>query len=302
MAVGSAINKRSMFATIVRDVPCGNSVPVLRVRDQAVGLLGLVAVMNSFVFDFALRAKLVGQNLNYFVISEIPLIRPSLITPSLMVTVAKLSLTHLSFAPTWYRLSQRSQLYKIPPTSWAITRHERLRLRSMIDAIIATLYHLTREQLAWILKDSDHPVSKITQSAFSRRLDPKGFWRVDKSALPELRHTVLTLKAFDDLQLLITKRGDINVGIQAFCDQHNGQGWMVPETLCLKELGLTRTLNINHYDDRALTPQPVRASLGERFQPWQLKQSREESWAEIKHHAQVINHSQYMIMPIDDHR
>jgi hypothetical protein len=62
---------------------------------------------------------------------------------------------------------------------------------------------------------------------------------------------------------------------------NDGDGWQLPETLCLDDLGLG-------HDDRAKKPQPVRSRLGERFLPWQLEQSVEESWAECEMHARNI--------------
>ena len=63
---------------------------------------------------------------------------------------------------------------------------------------------------------------------------------------------------------------------------------MLPETLCLEDLGLTRTIDAGDYDERARTPQPVRSGLGERFLDWQLAQTPEESWAECERHAKAI--------------
>jgi hypothetical protein len=158
----------------------------------------------------------------------------------------------------------------------------------MLDAIVAVLYGLGRGEFSWILKDCDHAKVRLTDKAFCRRLDPKGFWRVDKNQDPELRHTVLSLAAFDDLQAAIAAAGDRDAGIQAFCDQNEGDGWMLPETLCVAELGLTRTVDADEYDERARIPQPVRSRLGERFLDWQLSQTPEESWAECERHAKAI--------------
>ena len=159
----------------------------------------------------------------------------------------------------------------------------------MWDAIVAALYGLDRDDFAWILKDCDHSAACLADRAFCRNLDPKGFWRVDKTADPELRHTVLSFAAFDDLSAAVAAAGDDRgAGIQAFCDQHDGDGWMLPETLCLADLGLTRTVDVGDYDERARTPQPVRSRMGPRFLDWQLAQSVEESWAECERHAKVI--------------
>ncbi|HRY44508.1 MAG TPA: hypothetical protein P5164_11240, partial [Thermoanaerobaculia bacterium] len=165
---------------------------------------------------------------------------------------------------------------------WAITPHERLRLRALLDAVVAELYGLDFDDLAWILRDCDHPAALLREKAFCRTLDPKGFWRVDKEKDPELRHTVLSLAAFRDLkQTIAAHGGDREKGIAAYCDAHDGDGWMLPETLRLADLGLG-------HDDRAREAQPVASRLGERFLPWQLAQSVEESWAECERHAERL--------------
>lgn len=165
---------------------------------------------------------------------------------------------------------------------WALTPYERLRLRCLLDAITAELYGLNYEDLSWILRDCDYPLEHLRDLAFTRTLDPKGLWRVDKGQDPELRHAVLTLAAFRDLKDMIAAcGGDRDRGIEAFCRQNNGEGWMLPETLRLTDLGLG-------HDVRAKVSQPVRERLGERFLPWQLEQTPEESWAECELHARNI--------------
>jgi hypothetical protein len=62
---------------------------------------------------------------------------------------------------------------------------------------------------------------------------------------------------------------------------NDGDGWQLPESLCLADLGLG-------HDELAKKPQPVRERLGPRFLPWQLEQSLEESWAECEMHARNI--------------
>ena len=105
---------------------------------------------------------------------------------------------------------------------------------------------------------------------------------MDKDKDPELRHTVLTLVAFRDLEAKIRAcGGDRDKGIEAFLAQNGGEGWMLPETLCLADYGLG-------HDDRAKQPQPVASRLGPRFYDWQLAQSPEESWRECHLHARNL--------------
>jgi hypothetical protein len=105
---------------------------------------------------------------------------------------------------------------------------------------------------------------------------------VDRDRDPELRHTVLSLVALRDLEQTIAACGDDrDRGIEAFCAQNDGDGWMLPDKLRLADLGLG-------HDERARHPLPVRERMGERFLPWQLEQSVEESWAECRWHASNI--------------
>ena len=53
---------------------------------------------------------------------------------------------------------------------------------------------------------------------------------------------------------------------------------MLPETLRLADYGLG-------HDDRAKVHQPVAARMGDRFLPWQIEGTPEESWAECERSA-----------------
>ncbi len=153
-----------------------------------------------------------------------------------------------------------------------MTPNERLRVRCILDALVAQLYGLTKEDFAWILRDCDHPAKLISNSRYARAFDPKGFWRVDKEQDPELRHPVLAQIAFHDMQAR---------GLDAFLAQNDGEGWMLPETLRLADYGLG-------HDERARHPQPVASRLGPRFYDWQLAQTAEESWRECHLHARNL--------------
>ena len=289
--ITASTNSRTAIAAVVARVPCCDTAPFLRVEGaDCADTLALAAVVNSVCFDAVMRLRLGGLHLTYHYLLESPLVpREAVRAAQLWRVASRLNFPHAWFAPEWLDLCTRLPL-KVGPWRrlWAVTEHERLRLRCMLDAIVAVLYGLDRDDFAWILRDCDHPAARVSDKAFCRTLDPKGFWRVDKAQDPELRHTVLSLAAFDDLQRAITAAGSRDAGIQAFCDQHDGDGWMLPETLCLADLGLTRSVDVGTYDDRARTPQPVRVRMGERFLDWQLAQTPEESWAECERHAKAI--------------
>lgn len=283
MDVSSATNARTMIASLVPDAPCGNKVPLLTSTD----ILSLSLVLNSFVYDYVLRARFGGLSLNYFIIAETPL--PKLTAfdavnrSQLQKKVFALGACHIMFAPFWLQ-SFKYNVDRIRPWKqfWALSPHERLRLVCLLDAVVAELYEIEWDEFAWILRDCDHTREHITDGGFHRTSDPKGFWRVDKEKDPELRHTILSLVAFHDLKKLIRDHGgDRSAAIQTFCTMNDGDGWQLPESLCLADFGVG-------HDERAKKPQPVRERLGPRFLPWQLEQSVEESWAECEMHARNI--------------
>jgi hypothetical protein len=141
------------------------------------------------------------------------------------------------------------------------------------DAALAHIYGLDTPQVQWLFNDCAHPRSEANSNDFTSRLDPKGFWRVDKEKDTELRHTVLTQVAYADLMAQ---------GLDAFLTGPDGDGWRLPETLRLSDYGLG-------HDDRAREPQPVASRLGPRFLDWQLAKDPAQSWAECEAHAAQLD-------------
>jgi hypothetical protein len=283
MDVTSSTNSRTAIGAILPGYPKNHKAPKLEISNNTFMNLSFSAIFNSFVFDYILRQMFGGTSLTLSVLKSMPLPSKNVELDSLIQMSARLQLSHFS-------MSIIRSLFSIKVT--ALSTKERLRLRCILDAVVAALYGQSRDDFAWILKDSDHTVKHISDKKFCRQLDPKGFWRVDKKQPPELRHTVLSLVAFDDLLTFIEEaEGDKEAGIKAFCEQNDGDGWMLPETLCIAELGMTRTVRVGDYDERARVPQPVRSVMGERFLDWQLEKTPEESWAECEYHAQVLRES-----------
>lgn len=282
MDVTSATNRRTMIAALVPPYPAGNKVPILSTIASPSALVGTLC---STSFDWQLRQRLGGVTLNYFIVEEAGLPDAAASKNAMEEYALRLAGAGAPFLAEWLSVADSQRAVR---RLWAITPHERLRIRCMLDAIAAVLYGLDRGDFAWIVKDCDHPADRLADRAFCRRLDPKGFWRVDKTGDPELRHTVLSLAAFADLQAVIAAAGNRDAGIRAFCAQHDGDGWMLPEILCLADLDVTRTIDAGEYDEFARTPRPVRSRLGERVLDWQLAQTPEESWAECERHAKAI--------------
>jgi hypothetical protein len=151
MDVTAATNSRTMIAAALPALPCGNSTPILLSVQSPIALSIL---LNSYAYDFVARARCGGLHLNYFVIEETPLVSPSAAASVLVPGIALTSAPSLS--PLVLEAAPDHLLRR------AVTQHERLRLRCILDAIVAALYGLSREDLRWVLRDCDHPKERIS--------------------------------------------------------------------------------------------------------------------------------------------
>ncbi len=200
LAVGCATNARTMIASCLSAVPCGNSVPTLRFKTTQPadgGLtadelqLALAGFLNSFVFDFVIRRKMAGNNLNYFVIEECPL--PKLTPANLPVfkqvanLVSYLNLGHLRYSRELNRMGC-SRLPSILPGS----AHFRV-VRSFVDILVAHLYGLDKRDLSLILAD---------ELPGTETINTKGFFRLDRQEQPEERLPSLVLKHAGELEAI----------------------------------------------------------------------------------------------------
>jgi hypothetical protein len=86
--------------------------------------------------------------------------------------------------------------------------------------------------------------------------------------------------AFQELQRIVEEcQGDAWHGLELFLSKDDG--WKLPETIRLADFGLGT-------DDRATHAQPVAVTLGPRYVDWQLAQSVEESWREVRMHTRNL--------------
>ncbi|MBK6940546.1 MAG: hypothetical protein IPH13_10145 [Planctomycetes bacterium] len=273
MDVTSATNTRTMIASVTPPMPNGNKVPLFLLESASQELL--CVMLNSIVFDYVMRRRMCGLSVNYFIIEEAPLPpRISLGNSRFLSDARALCYGHPIFASGWSSSESRVNTHSWRST-WRISPSEQVRQRAIVDSVAAALFGASDEVLNSILSGCDLPRG-------SANGESKGFWRVDKDKDPELRHTVLTLVAFHDLQEKIAAcGGDRDRGIEVFLSQNDGEGWLLPGTLRLADYGLG-------HDERAKEHQPVAIRLGPRFHDWQLAQSPEESWRECHLHARNL--------------
>lgn len=259
--ISNTTNERTMVSSIIPNYPSGNKSPILNLSSRRYSCLLLQAILGSFVYDFSLRNRMGGTSLNYFIIEETPLISriDNFINNFIIELVLKLNCPNIIFAPLWIANCKDKSTNWIK--KWAITEHERIRLRCILDSIVAYLFDLNTDDLSYILLGDNN--------------NPKGFWRVDKTSPIEIRQTTLVQKAYQDL---------LQSGIEKFINLNNGEGWMIPEKIkfSIFENGAIA------FDDSNGIEYEVASKLGPRFLPWQLEGTPEESWKECEMHARNI--------------
>jgi hypothetical protein len=272
MDVTSATNERTMIATVLYDQPCGNSAPVLATNDA----WSLVGALNSLVYDFVARRKCGGLHLNWFVVEDSAVPQRAEVSARIAEYSRRLIAVSNTFAVSW--LSEGDDRSTSLSGRLAVTRSERVRLQAIVDAIHFAMVGIGPDDARHVLTGADEV--ELNNSLTKR--DAKGFWRVDSNLNPELRRTILTLIALEDLSLHIgAALGDRLAGVEAFLSQRNGEGWLLPETVRLSDYGLGQ-------GSRATEHHYVASTLGPRFLDWQLSQSAAESWRECEIHARNL--------------
>lgn len=168
--VSAPTNVRTMIAAICPRAGAGNSLPLLaHETNGATTAPLLLANLNSLCMDYVLRQKLQGQNLNLFVVEQLPLIAPVVYMQPLGTTtigdfvrseVLRLSYTAYDLAAFAHDLG-----YNGAPFSW--DEEDRRHRMARLDALYFRLYGLDRGEAAYVL-DTFPIVREQDEAAFNR--------------------------------------------------------------------------------------------------------------------------------------
>ena len=153
-------NARTFIAALFPAVGFGNSIALLVPESSVRNEWLLAANFNATVFDFATRQKVQGQNLNWYIVEQLPVLPPSHYeemrfgakTAAEIVREAVLELSYTAhdmspFAKDLGHVDASGQ--PKPPFVWDAER--RLRLRAKLDALFFHLYGLTdRDDIRYI--------------------------------------------------------------------------------------------------------------------------------------------------------
>jgi hypothetical protein len=148
--ITGAVNERSMIACVLpQNAFCTDLAQTVRVIHPYDLTLYLVATFNSFVVDYILRQKITNHIDMHFVYG-IPVPRlttGNLYFDAIVPRAARLTCTRPAFAALWQEVMGGPW----EPAKGATDPAERQRLRDELDAIVAHLYGLSRDDLAHIL-------------------------------------------------------------------------------------------------------------------------------------------------------
>ncbi len=193
--IARSTDERTAIFSLLPRVGIGNNAPVILFQDVKTLLIAcFLAIIDSMPFDFVTRPKVGGIHLNFFIVNQLPVLPPSAFTPAdiayIVPRVVELVYTAWdikAFAEdVWGEAdnelralimerrkanhkdteAQSSDEIKAlclrafvvgsdlpPPFIWHDTR--RAQARAELDARIAKLYGLTRDELRYILDPAD---------------------------------------------------------------------------------------------------------------------------------------------------
>jgi hypothetical protein len=202
--VTNATNERTAIFCILPEAGVGNNTPIMLFDIRTTyRVLCLVSNLNSFVFDYVVRQKISGMHMNFFFVTQLPVLKiGAYADPDLILIVPQvLELLYVSWdtkpfaddvwrdaddmlkaeikkqweenrtatgghewnPPEWAEIAEDG--IPLPPFKWDENR--RAVLRAELDAYYAKLYGLTRKQLRYILDPAG-----LTEKELKDILDP----------------------------------------------------------------------------------------------------------------------------------
>lgn len=162
--ISASTNMRTIIASAVPRCGIGNSMGmILPDGDQDSFLsnaLLILGTVNSTIFDYVLRQKIQGQNINWYIVEQLPVVPLERFestqfgskSAAKIVSEAVLELTYVahdmaSFAYDMGHVDKEGTV--LPPFAWDDDR--RLKLRAKLDAVFFHLYGLTnRDDIRYI--------------------------------------------------------------------------------------------------------------------------------------------------------
>jgi hypothetical protein len=173
--ITNSTNERTFVTSLAPRAGAGNNLPIAEVRATPPEQLQLATTLTSFPHDYAVRRKVGGTHVNFFIANQLPVLSPRQLEPyGGFITPAALELTYTA----WDLIGFAADLgYHGPPFRWDEER--RALLRAELDALMFRLYGIQRDDVDYIL--DTFPIVK----------------RKDEAAFGEFRTKRLILERYD---------------------------------------------------------------------------------------------------------
>ncbi len=151
--ITNATNERSIIAAVIPRVAAGNSLPVnfFSADLSAVHVAALLAVLCSLPLDYAARQKIGGVNLNFFIVKQLPVLAPTQFSGVDLKFIAE-RVAQLTCTTEGLQGWARELDVAIRP---ALPVDMRAAVRAELDAYLARLYGLSRDELRFVLDPHD---------------------------------------------------------------------------------------------------------------------------------------------------
>jgi very-short-patch-repair endonuclease len=189
--VARSTDERTAIFSLLPRVGVGHTMPIVLTGEiSAIHLSCFLANLNVLIFDWALRQKIGGTHLTFFILRQLPVLPPSVYTAEdlrfIVPRVLELTYTAWDMKPfaddVWREADEGLRAvirphpptpspaalgegFPFPPFTW--NEERRAILRAELDAYYARLYGLTRKQLRYILDPAD-----LTERELEDILDP----------------------------------------------------------------------------------------------------------------------------------
>ncbi|MCI6864558.1 Eco57I restriction-modification methylase domain-containing protein, partial [Anaerobiospirillum succiniciproducens] len=189
--IARATDERTLIASVLKSTYAyGHTAPLLMLKDMSERISAcLLANLNSLVTDYCVRAKVPGTHVSFFILKQIPILPPEAYSEDeiefIASRVAKLTRTHDSINKVW--------LTDYPEYPFG-TAESRLEIRAELDAIYASKYGLTRNELEFVLDPSETESHDYPSETFPV------LKREELKLYGEFRTRRLVLEAFDKLE------------------------------------------------------------------------------------------------------
>lgn len=155
--VTAPTNVRTMISALLPTAGYGNTLPIVVDENDGADYQNyaplLLANLNSLAFDYLARQKVQGQHLNWFIVEQLPLVRPeqfdTKIKKQKIADFVRSEVLRLSYTAHDLEPFARDLGYDGPPFKWDEDgrRHHMARL----DALFFHLYGISRDDAAYIL-------------------------------------------------------------------------------------------------------------------------------------------------------